>query len=179
VKDEVVFARLGVISGLGQRLVAHANVLIGRVLKRIHDGRAVLVAELVTDAEGKLRVPCRRRHRDVVNPIGIRRRGCYRRVYHCVQILIRLVEREQEHRVLRMKHRTGKIALENAPLLKRLVRRKILLRIQGRIAEEKIELSVISVRSLLGDDLELPAPGPVILRRVRILIDVDLLHRRR
>ena len=53
--------------------------------------------------------------------------------------------------------------------------RERILRVQRGVAEEEVELAVVVVGGGLGDDLHLSAAGPVVLRRIGVLVDADLL----
>jgi len=75
-----------------------------------------------------------------------------------------------------MRKRAGDVAFVVLALLEWLGGGQRILRVQGGVAIDEVELAVVVVGGGLGDDLHLAAAGPVVLRRVGILVDPDLLN---
>ncbi len=126
-------------------------------------------------ANGEFRIPRGRRHvclESAARVLGRRHNG---RVDHRVKILLRTIGREQEGGVFAAAGGSGQESFIDAALLERLVGREVLLSVQAVVAEGEVELAMVIGGRGLADDLNLAAPGVVVLRRVWVLIDVDLL----
>ena len=179
VQNQVILAILRVYPSLGQRLVTNIRIRIVRILKRISDESVVRVAELMPKPNRKLGIARRRRNILVQISRGVGFTWRNGRIHNCIQVFFCAIKREQKPRRLALAHRPRDIPFIDPPLFIRLARRKRVLRVQRRVAKEKIELAMIFVRSRLGNDLHLPAARAIVPRRERVFVDVDLLHRRR
>ena len=89
------------------------------------------------------------------------------------------VEGEQKRRGLAVDERAAEGPFVDPPLLRQACLRKRIARVQPRVAEREVEGAVIGVAAGLGDDLDPAAPGTLEFRGIRILVDLDLLDRRR
>ncbi len=95
-----------------------------------------------------------------------------------VEIFFSAIEGGKEAALVEVRNGAGDVALVDAALLEGLGRRESVLRVEGRVAEEEVELAVVVVGGGFGDDLHLAAAGVVVLRGVGILVDADLLNGR-
>ena len=98
--------------------------------------------------------------------------------YHRVQIFFSAIEGTEEAAFCEVRNGAGDAAFVDAALLEGLGGRERVLRVQRRVAKVEIELAVIVVGGGLGDDFHLSAAGPVVVRRVGILVDAHFLHGR-
>ena len=90
-----------------------------------------------------------------------------------------VVGREREGRLPALTHGTAEDTFEDPLLLGRSGRRERVAGVEMRVADEDISLAFVLLSARLRQDLD-PAPArPRVFRRIRILIDFDLLHRRR
>src|SRR5580700_12127514 len=104
---------------------------------------------------------------DAVRVVGCGRDG---RVDDSVKVLFLAIEGEEESALRNEADRSGDVALVDAALLKGLAGGEILLRVQGGIAEEEIELTVVFLLRLAGDDFNLAAAGAVVAGGVGVLV---------
>ncbi len=179
VGHEVVFVEFIVVACSGQRLSAHALVLAGPVLVAVLHISRVPVAKLVRGARTELRVPLGGRHVGLERLRETRIAGIGdRRLHHRVLVIDHTIERTQKAALLQMGNRPRNAALVVLPLFKRLGGREGILRIHGRVAKQEVELAMVLVGGGFGDDLHLSAARPVVLRRIGVLVDADLLHGR-
>ena len=90
-----------------------------------------------------------------------------------------VVPRQQIGRFPAVADRPAIHALDNVLPLRRLRCRKRVLRVKSGVAPDRIEFTVILLRARLRQDLDSAASRPRVLRRIRVLVDFDLLDGRR
>src|SRR5205085_12008590 len=88
------------------------------------------------------------------------------------------LHRQQKRCLAAMPDRSSNRTFENLTLLARRSVGKRVARVEPPGASRHVELSRITLRAWLGEDLNAPATWPRILGAVGILIDLDLLDRR-
>ena len=132
-----------------------------------------LVAPLMVDAERHEGLPVQLRS-DVVN----RPRQTNRENLGLLIVGI-VVGRKREGRLAAMTHGTANDAFEDPLLLRRPRRCKGVAGVEARVAKDEIAFAFVRLAARFREDLDSSAAGPRVLRRIRVLVDFDLLHGRR
>ena len=164
-------------AGRGQRGSTHALILYRSVLVGITGPELIAVGEIMKDAA---------RAEEVMHGIGhdlragteagsLSRRERVR-IDDSLLIVQIFVQAQQETGVLGMSQRPGHRSLVVLTALRRLHQGERVAGIESGIAKQEIQLAVKIRRAALGDQFQARAPRPGKTRRVRILIDPDLLH---
>ena len=127
------------------------------------------VAPLIRDAPRceRLAVPLRHRFVD-------RSRRC-RRIDDCLYVLDAIGARDHEREPAAAAERTANEPFEDAALFGHALWSKRVPGIQLRVAKDDVRAAVVLLRARLGENLDPAAAGPRVLRRVRVLVDLDLL----
>jgi hypothetical protein len=86
------------------------------------------------------------------------------------------VGRQHERAPAARTERAAEKPFDDAALPGRLARRERIACVEMRVAEDQVAVAVVLLPSGLGEDLDAAAPGPRVFRRIRILVDLDLLH---
>ena len=175
---EVVFVVAIVEAGRRQRLPAHSLILAGPVFIAVLGIGGMVLAELVRDPRAELGIARRCRNIGIESDAVWIRCGRKDSTHHRIAVLFSAIQRHQETAPGCEEDRPGRVAFIYPALLERLRWRQRILRVQGRVAKHEIKLAMIFVGCGFGDDFHLSAAGPIILRRIWILVDANFLHGR-
>ncbi len=170
VEIDDVFAVLKICACLPKSEAAHPLVADCEIGIDATDRDEMILTNLMVYAAREFRVPLRRGD-SVVNvsrEIPRKDDGFW--------VLLFAIHRDQEGSLFDVAQGTGETALVDAALLRRADERKRVAGIQMVIAEDKVERAVIFRRAWLGDDLDAAAAWSGIFRRVRVLVELDLLN---
>ena len=171
--ERLRLSRVDVHGAFGQRQATGARAGLGVRLVGDPKRHRGLVALLERHAAGQIRL-ARRIGDDALNQ-AVDADGVDKRA----GVLLDATARGHERRPLAIAYRSAQVALEGSLLIRCLLRRKRIAGCHRRVAKDHVGGAVKCFAAGLGDDFNPAAPGPGELRRIGILVDLDLLDGRR
>ena len=157
--------------GARQCRPARAAVLVEFVLVVRSNRERIPVADLVGETRRNERAPTCLAERTADDPV---QSDC---MDERLLVADLIVGRQHERRLPARPDRSAQEPFDDATLFGRLRHGKRVARVQVRIASDHIEIAVIGLSAWFGENLEATAARSRVLRRVRILIDPNLLNR--